>query len=275
MSYKINSFIYSDKAVASYEKRLSICLASNGFSFSVSSVHDQLLALGDVECNVNANMAELMASVKGAFAETGIQTFGLKESELVVNSRQFVWVPQHLFDEKRQREYLESLCKIEMGMGVYADFNSDIKAWIVFSADSSQVSALKIVCPGLKIRCQHSKMVNATVIENSDLKSLLLINVRDGVSDFAVFCNKKLQLSNSFDCANFDETVFHALNINKQFHLEDAMLTVALCGNVDRESYARISQFLPNVTLFNGRPLTLTNPEMQHIHLYRNALILA
>lgn len=275
MSYKINSFIASDKDVASYEKRLSICLSSNGFSFSVTTIHDELIAFGVVECNTATSMSEMIANIKGALSEAKIQPFGLKEKELIVFSRQFVWVPQHLYDEKKERSYLEALCTIDAGCTVISDYNEAIKAHIVFSADNSLVSAFKIAIPGLKVRCQHCKMVNATTLENSDLKSVLLINVREGAADYAVFCNKKLQISNTFDCVNFDEALYHALNLTKQFHLEDAMMVAAVCGNIDREHFKRLREYLPNVALYTGRPLTLTVPEMQHIPAYRHALILS
>ena len=275
MSYKINSFIASDKEVVSYEKRLSICLSSNGFSFSVTDVFDELLAMGEVESNLSAPMAELLADLKAALAEMHIHTYGLKEAELVTVSRQFVWVPQHLYDDSRQRSYLEALCKVPMGYGIYVDYNDAIKAHMVFSADNNPVSAFKIAVPGIKIRCQHSKLVNATMLESSDMKSVLLVNMRKCASDFAVFCNKKLQISNTFDCVNLDETIYHSLNLAKQFHLDDAHLMVAVCGDVDRERFARFREYFPNVALYTGRQLTLTVPEMQHIHTFRHALILS
>ena len=238
-------------------------------------MHDELLSIGEVECNVNAPISEMLATIKSAFGDLNVQPFGMKEAELVLCSRQFVWVPQSLYDESRQRDYLEALCNLEQGTTICADYNADMKAWMVFAAVGNQVSAFKIACPGLKVRCQHSKLANMTTMNDSDLKSLLIVNVRDGESDYEVFCNKKLQLSNTYDCANFDETIFHALNLTRQFHLEDAMLTVALCGDVDRERFARMRPFFPNVTLYNGRPLTLDTTEMRHTHLYRYALILS
>ncbi len=275
MSYKINSLIASDKEVASYEKRLSICLASNGFSFSISTIHDELLAFGEVECNTAAPMSELIADIKGIMAEAHIQPFGLKEKELVIYSQQFVWVPQHLYDEKKQREYLEALCTIATGCSVNVDYNDAIKAYMVFSADNNIVSAFKIAVPGLKVRCQHSKMANPTLLESSDMKSVLFMNIRFGMTDFAVFCNKKLQISNTFSCANWDETLYHALNLTKQFHLEDATMLTAVCGDVDRERFASLRNYFPNVALYTGRQLALTVPEMQHIPTYRHALILS
>lgn len=275
MSYKINTLIASDKDVAQYEKRLSICLQPNGFSFSLTDLFDELLAIGEVQCELDAPMPQLLADIKGALSEAGIHTFGLKEAELVTISRQFVWVPQHLYDESKQRTYLDVLCKVTTGYGIFADHNETVKAYLVFSADNNAVSAFKIAVPGIKIRCQHSKLANDTAAEISDLKSLMLVNLRGKESDFAVFCNKKLQISNTYDCNNIDETVYFALSITKQLHLEDTRLTVAVCGDVDRDKYALFREYFPSMALYNGRLLTLTVPEMQHIHTYRHALILS
>lgn len=275
MSYKINSFIPSKKDVVSTEKRLSICLLPNGFSFSVTTLHDELLSVGEVECDINAPMSDLVKVVKSAFEEMQIQPFGLKECELIVFSRQFVWVPIHLYDEKNDKSYLEALCHIPGGSTVYADFNESIKAMMVFADNSNAVAAFKIVIPRLKVRCQHSKLVDDSLLELSDLKSLILIHVRKDACDIEVVCNKKLLLSNTFDSANFDEVMFHTMNVAKQFHLEEAMLTTAICGEVGREEYAKIRRFLPNVSLYTGRPLKLTNPEMQHLPTYRHAVVLS
>lgn len=275
MSYKINTLVQSDKDVAQYEKRLSICLTPNGFSFSVSDILDQLLVIGQAECNLQAPIAELMADIKGVLGEAQIYPYGLKETELITISNQFVWIPQHLYDDSMQRTYLETLCKIQPTYSIHTDYNKDIKANIVFSADNNIVSAFKIVLPGIKIRCQHSKMVNSIVLENSDQKSLILIEMRGKESDFTVVCNKKLLLSNTYDCANIDETIFYALSLTKQLHLEDSRMMVALCGDVDRDVFSTFRHYFDSVVLYTGRPLTLTVPEMQHIHTYQYALVIS
>lgn len=275
MSYKINYFIASDKDVASYEKRLSICLASNGFSFSVTDVYDELLAYGEMQCSLLSPIGELLSDIRAALAETRLQTFGLKETELITLSNQFVWIPQHLYDADNRKQYLDIMCKVPMGYGVFDDYNDLIKAHLVFSADNNIVSAFKVAIPGIKIRCQHSKMVNPIVLENSDQRSMMLVHFRAGETDFAVLDNKKLLLSNSYSCSNIDETMFYALNLARQFHLEDNRLLVGVCGSVDRDKFALLRDYFPNTALYTGRPLTLTVPEMQHIHTYRAALVLS
>ena len=250
---------------------------SNGFSFSVTTCKDELFALGEVEINWagNATMTATMGAIKAAFNEAGIQPFGFNVVELVVPSRQFVWVPQHLYDAANDRKYLEALCKISVGNSVYADFNETLNAYMVFAADSNLVSAFKIAIPGIKVRCQHSKLLNAALMEQSASRSLLVMNLRDDAVDFAVLCNKKLMISNTYECANVDEALYHGVNLSKQFHLEDAALTMVVCGNVDRQSYEYISRFFPSTALYSGRPLSLLNPDMCQCPLYRYALMLA
>ena len=52
-------------------------------------------------------------------------------------------------------------------------------------------------------------------------------------------------------------------------------MTVAVCGNVDRESFALMRNYFADMVLYNGASLSLTEPEMQHIHLYKYAMILS
>lgn len=275
MSYSINSFINTDKDVASHEKRLSICILSNGFSFSVISKKDELLALGDIECDMAAPMSQLLITVKEIFNKLGILTFGLDEVELVVPSRHFVWIPMHLYDEAKNRDYVEAIHKLAVGETVFADYNASAGAYLVFVADSNIVSAFRIAIPGLKVRAQHSKLVNADTLDASQMKSLMVINMRGKESDFAIMVNRKLQLSNSFDCTNLDETLYHAVNINKQMRLDDLPLTVALCGDTDRDGYNRVREFFDSVALYTGRNLSMSNEELRRAPVYRYALILS
>lgn len=275
MSYRINSFIKTDKAVASYENRLSICITSNGFSFSVVSRNEEVVALCDVECDITAAMAQLLSSVKAAFTEVGVQTFGMKECELIVPTRQFVWIPMHLYDETKNREYIEAIHKLAVGESVFADYNAAVGANLVFVADSNLVSAFRIAIPGLKIRAQHSKMVNNETLEASQMKSLMIVNIRGKECDYAIVVNRKLQLSNTFSCANIDEMLYYAVNINKQLRLDDLPLCVALCGDVDRESFAHVKEFFSDVVLYTGRNLQLSTEELRRAPIYRYALILS
>ncbi len=275
MSYSINTLVSSDKVVVSYEKRMSICLLANGFSFSVTSLRNELLTLGEVQMDTKASIPELVNNIKAAFSEAHIQPYGLKECELIVMANQFVWVPQPLFEPANERQYLEAACSLAPASLVQSSFNSEIDAYVVFAADSTVVSAFKVALPGIKIRCQHDKMVNSSLVEFSDQRAVLAMHIRDTQTDYAVLNNRKLAITNTFESCNFDESLYHALNLAQQFHLEESNPAVAVCGCVNRQDFTRLQSFFPQVSLYVGRPLTLCHEDMCRQPLYRHALILS
>lgn len=275
MSYKINTFITSDSDVVSRETRLSICITSNGFSFALFTLADDLVSFGEVETDMSATMASLMTDIKSVFDKCRIYPLGLRESELIVPATQFVWVPQHLYDPTNQLAYLEAIFGAATGKTIFCELNDNLRSYAVFTANNNVVSAFKVAVPHLKIRCQHSKMVNDDVLAGSELKSLLLVNMRQGETDYAVMCNRKLQISTVYDCPEFDDTLYHAVNITKQLHLEEAPLSVAVCGDVDRERFMRFGSFFSDVVLYTGRRHSLLSPEMQHVPLYRHAVLMS
>lgn len=271
MSYTTNLFIDSDKSVPVCEKNLSICLSTNGFSFSITSVKNELLVLGDIACDLSKSLAELLPEVKKAFADHGIVLFGFNKAELVVHADQFVWVPDHLYEEGHDRKYLEALCDPTPGMTLFCEHNEALGARMIFMADNSKVDVFRIAIPGLKVRCQHSALVNKDNMERSDMRSVMLVNLRDGKMDVDVFCNHKLQLSNTYITHTFDDAVYQSINVCKQLRLEEADMVVWVCGNIDRAHYAEMHRYFPKMDLYKGRPLTFANPEMSHIHTYKYA----
>ncbi len=275
MSYKINTFVATRKALVSNEKKLSICLGTDGFSFSERSLRGELLSLCDATMDMSRAMSALVDDVRGVLSQTGIQPLGYAECELIVPSGLFVWIPEHLYDAAQERNYLEALGKVTAESGVFSSYNEVINSRMVFAAATRAVSAFKIAIPHLVVRSQQDKMVNYTAMEMSAQRSLLLMHLRRGAADYALYGNRKFLMCNSYGCANVDEMLYYALNITKDFHIEEPGLRVALCGEVDRESFGRIRPFFPEAVLFTGEPLTLSEPEMQHLPLYRYALILS
>ena len=74
MPQLVTDIISTDKAVANSEKRLSICLRSNGFSFSVVSTDDTLLTFGEVQSQQPLSASQLAQQV--------IQTLGEHDAVL-------------------------------------------------------------------------------------------------------------------------------------------------------------------------------------------------
>src|SRR5574344_3012340 len=138
MSYTTRSFISTDKEVPSYEKNISICLGTNGFSWSITSVGGELLSFGEIDYEGNLSMSEIVQMVKTIFAEHNIAPFGFKKTELRVFSNQFVWVPENLYEAGNDKHYLDAVCPVDISKGVFSEYNDLVKAYLIFTADNTR-----------------------------------------------------------------------------------------------------------------------------------------
>lgn len=220
-------------------------------------------------------MVELSGWVKSYFAEVGIDCMGMHECELIVDASIFTWVPEHLYSEGQERRYLELLSAVPLSCRLYADYSAAMKAYMVFATDNEAIDAFRIALTGLKIRCQHSKLVNATLIEESRQHATMLVQLREGKIDVEAFDGGRLLLSNSFPCANRDEMLYHSIGVMKSLNIESPLMVLMLCGNVDRELYAFVRSYFPKVRLYTGRPLTFENPAFQPYRTYQHAVMLS
>ncbi|MCQ2294170.1 MAG: DUF3822 family protein [Bacteroidales bacterium] len=275
MSNKVTTIITSDKAVANNESRLSICLRSNGFSFSIISLSSELVTFGEAEFDFNLSLGELSQAIKDFFVSCEISTFGFKQANLIVHSNHFVWIPSHLYDSSRDRQYLRMVSSPDLSLGTFHTFVSSLDSFIVFSADASVVTAFKLAIPGIDVHCQHSSIASSDIMKKSVGHPLMLMHLCDGVGDFDVFYGGELLLSNSFSVNNNQELLFRALGIMKQMHIETPDMELAICGNVNRELFGFLQHYFPNVTLYSGRVVTSNNPDFKTLPTYRHAIMLS
>ena len=275
MSNSVTTFISTDKEVANNESRISICLRTNGFSFSVTTIDKELLTFGEAEVDLNQPFKQLSQAIMDIFAQKGISTFGNKEARLVVCSEHFVWIPAHLYESSRDRQYLRMTSWPESHLGVYHAFSDATKSYNVFSASSDVVTAFKLAIPGIDVVSQHWVLANEELMKRSAQHPVMLMHVREGVGDFEAFYNGQLLLSNSYAAINDSELLYHSLEVMKTMHLETPDMELAICGNVGREIYSLLQHYFPNVTLFTGQQFHYSNPEFQTFHSYRHALLLS
>ncbi len=275
MSYITNSFITSDKEVPSYDKRMSICLETNGFSFSIVTVQDELLSFGAVAFEGSPSMSEAVQMIRNVCEEYHISPLGFNEIELVVPSSYYSLIPDELYEAGNDRKYIEPLLSKPLRDNVFSAHNDALEAQVVFAVDSPLVSAFKIAMPGIKVRCQYNKLINADLIQSSRMRSVMLLHLRKDAMDVVVYCNRKVQLVNTFAYSGTEEAIYTAVNIMKQLHLENAEFEVLLCGDVDRSRYAEMSRFFPHTDLYIGRNLCKDTLELQHLHTYRHVLLLS
>ncbi len=234
-----------------------------------------LHTFAEVEFDFNRALGELAQSIKDLFAANNIVTFSMKEARLIIPSDNQVWIPQHLYDSVRDRQYLKVTSNLDMGLGVYHMFVPRLDAYTVYSAPTTVVTAFKIAVPGIDVYCQHSVLATQQFLDRSKRNPIMLMQVREGVGDFEVFFNGQLLLSNSFKAANHNELLYRAIGIMKQLHLETPDMELAICGLVGRDIFGLLQHYFPNVTLYTGRPLTFQNPQFQSLPTYQHAMLLS
>lgn len=275
MSNQVTTIITTDKAVANNEKRLSICLRSNGFSFSIVTLDQVLLTFGQADFDFNQQLGNQIQAVKDLFAANDINTFEMKQMSLIVPTENFAWIPYHLYDTQYDRQYLKMVGRPDVNQGIFHTLVPLLNSYMVFSAPSAVVTAFKVALPGIDVYCQHSILMNETLMQRSMGHPLMVLHIGEQKGDIEAFYANQLLLSNSFVFQNGNELLYHTLGVMKQLHLETPDMELAICGNVGRDGFAFLQRYFPNVTLYCGRQVTFVNPDFQTFPTYKHALLLS
>ena len=78
MAYLCKTLIATEDDSSAQEKRLSICLGADGFSFSVTTASHNLLTFGQAEGTHATSITDATRDIKAFFAETGIRPLGFR-----------------------------------------------------------------------------------------------------------------------------------------------------------------------------------------------------
>lgn len=270
--YRCKTLIVTDKEFASGEKRLSICLRSNGFSFSEVTLSGVLLTFGEAEGDHATSMTAVMADVKAFFSSVGIRPLGYASMELVVLSNESVWVPDELYSPSANRQYLKLVgSRATTIMTAPCRF---LASTAVFEAPDALITAFKVSLPGLLVVNQHVKLASIGLEKRSEQHPLLLTHWRDNVIDFAAFREGRYIYGNTVPFASDNEAQFHTVEVLKSFGLENANTELLMCGDVGRERFALLRPYFPAASLYTGVHGSFLNPAFKTLHTYKNALIL-
>lgn len=278
--YASKTLITTTNELASRQKRLSICLGADGFSFAEATLDDrsgvkcpatgQLLTFGLAEGEHAHSMTTAMADVKALLSSVGIHPLGYASMELVVVSDESTWVPDELYSSLSNRQYLRLVgANPESVMTCHS---KALESTAVFAANEQVVTAFKVAMPGVAVMHQHAKMAQLAPCFTSH--PVILTHWRQGRVDVALFSEGKYLYGNTLRYANENEAVYRLVELLQAYGMEDKGAELLLCGDVDRDRYMRLRPYFPLTTLFNGTVDRSQNPEFKTLHAYRHALIL-
>lgn len=275
VSFYINNKIISDNIkTTDSQKKLSICLETNGFSFTVIDKNNKMLAFGDIACVFSETLSQIITLVKQVFANLGIEYSLMDEVELIVPSNKCTWIPESLFDTTHIREYFNVLSPLEVKETVFYTYSEKLQAYSVFTYVDVIVSAFKVVMPGIKVRSQQSKMLDTLLLEKSRMKSIVEIYVRKKEFEIAVFDNKSLVLSNIFKYGNNSDISYLILLVLKHLNINKDAMELYISGMVDRDMFTSVERFFPKVILYVGKKVDFSDNEMYRIPLYQYSMLL-
>ena len=270
MPYTIRNLITTEGGSASYEKRLSICLVADGFSFAETTTDGVLLTFGEVTGRHAATMTDAAREVKSCFAEAGIRPLGYKQMELIMMSDESVWVPDELYSSLSNRQYMRLVGSEALLLMTCR--SRELASTAVFAAAEHLAMAFKVALPGLVVINQHAKL--ASLAPCSVAHPVLVCHWRKGRVDVAALQDGRYIYGNTLSYRNADDALFHLVEVMKGYGLERSDTELKLCGDVDRDIYARMRPYFPSVTLYTGNHTSFLNPEFKSLHTYKNALIL-
>lgn len=275
MAYKINTFISSDTRIQDGDKKLSICLSANGFSFSVISDSNKLLAIGEVACEASKSLGTAMTNIRGAFAELKINPAFFGEVELIEPVQKFTLVPEHLYKKGEEKALLQTVCEVENARSIVVDYSEKMQLYAIFVTENPMVQTFKFIAPKLKHRCQHEKLIENGLLEKSISRPVLALNVNENTFDMAVFAEQQLKMCNTLQGDSKEDAAFALLNAAQQLSLKRENIELHISGNVDKNWYDCLRKYFAKVVLNTGRKLVFENEEFYHLHTYRYALTLS
>lgn len=275
VSYFINSkTVLENFNSTDYQKKLSICLETNGFSFTIINEKNKMFAFGDVSCAFPETLSQIIVLIKQVFTDLNVEYALMDETELIVSSNKSTWVPESLFDAKHTREYFRVLSPLEVKETVFHCYSERLEAYSVFAYLDTIVSAFKVAIPGIKVKSQHSKMLETPLLERSRMKTLVEVYVRKKEFDVAIFSNKTFLFSNTFKYDDKLDIAYFTLLAVKKLNLNQANLELSISGKVDRDMFESMERFFPKVNLYAGSNIVFADNEMYKIPLYQYSMLL-
>lgn len=271
MSYSSKTLIHSNTEAATYEKRLSICIEPNGFSFSESDAQGRLLTFGEAEGAHAPQMTGVMSDVKSFLAAVHMPAIGYSAMELIVPADEHVWMPDELYVSGNNHQYLRAVGGT--AAAVMTSQCREVGLTDIFGADDTLVTAFKVALPGIVVKSQHVKLAESALRQRSKDHPLVVILWRGSRLDVAAFREGRYVFGNSLPFESASDALFQTVGVLRSAGIEDRGAELLMCGEANRERFAEFSPYFPKATLFTGL-LLADDPAFRQLRTYRHALVL-
>lgn len=269
MSYTCKTLITDAATRSSRDKKLSICLAANGFSFAETDPSHHLCTFGEVVGTHAFTMTGVMADLKTLFAEIGLRPLGYASMELIVLSDISTWVPDELYSSLSNRHYLNLLGG--SAEGILTCHSQALQSTAVFAANEQVVTAFKVAMPGISVMHQHAKL--SRLASTCADHPLIVCNLRQGRADVAAFNDGRYVFGNTLHYSSVEESVYALVEAMKSLEIEHDNTELRLCGDVDRAVFSAYRPYFPHTTLYSPIDPSQLSSDFNNFPTYRYALL--
>lgn len=269
--YNSDIYISATDAARHASCSLALELLADGFAYAVQDAQGTLLSVGRAHGRHAATMTQVMSDVKGFFASVGIPLVGYSRMTLLVTADAAVWVPKELYDPAAGRSYLRAVGGTATSL--LSAESTRLNAVSLFSSDERLVTAFKVALPGIVVTNQHVAMADRLLQRAGKQHATLMLRWdRNGI-DMAATKGGHYIFGNRLSFSSKEQAIYLVVEMLRVYGLADEGCEMLLCGDVDRDIFARLQPYFPTASLYTGQHTSLGNAAMKGLHTYRHALI--
>lgn len=246
----------SNKTTAHNNKKLSIQLSSDGFSFCIYNnathkyEHVETITFS-YKCNTPST---LLNEVQNVFKSNILLHETYEELILIHHNELNTFVPHLYFDEELLHQYLQNTVKV---------FDND---FISFD-ELNTLKVNNVYIPFVNINNyifesfgEFTYLHSSTVFLQNILKTnnitnkSMFVNINQNNFQLIVIENNQLQLSNYFDYNSKEDFVYYILFVAEQLKMDTNSFNLTLYGNIKEndETYKLIYQYVRNVNIYSN-----------------------
>lgn len=235
------------------EARLSICLQTDGFSFSIIDNKYELCEMGRFKIAMDGGISNIVKAIRESFAILHITMFRFLSTTVLLPSQKQTWLPLKVYDPNQDRECLYLSSGISIAEVLCKDILPDMDMVSLFAYPMETVSALKIVIPGAKFISTQQRLTECAYSITMEGTQTLLLNHHDDIVDMAFFRNSDFLGSSAHKIDHFSDFIYYLLFTAKHMSLNPSVADIYLSGDAfNEEEMKTIRTFFKNVKVLSN-----------------------
>ncbi|MDR1726149.1 MAG: DUF3822 family protein [Bacteroidales bacterium] len=234
------------------EMKLSVCLKTNGFSFTFIDSSFHLRAVGEFAVDLSQGISTVMTSIKECFASIDIKNLKFTKTNIINLTNKQVWIPYKLYDSQHDKTYIKTMCDVQSSETILAKIVEAIDAVSIFALPLNHYSGAKIAIPTAKFLSQHEVLARYLFDVASFSSNTFLLYKRDNIFDMLFFKGNTFTFCNSFICENATDMIYYILYALSRLHIDVEDVNFLITGDsYSKEEFNTLRNYLFDVSFAN------------------------